>query len=244
MRSIVLCTVLLAACSSTSAWALDEIYSPNVEQGEVSLEYNGSRTFDRDSGKNDEQEHELALEYGVNSRWEVEASAGFAKEPDASVELQDYEIENRFQFFEQGANWLDSGLLVAFDDGTRHADSNNLEVKLLLQKDIGRFSNTANIGFDQAVGKNSTGTGGPDYVFLWSTRYRYSELAQPGFEIQSDLGQSQEVQHFSEQQQYVGPALYGRLFGNVHYETAYLFGVTNASAQSAARVLLEYEMHF
>jgi hypothetical protein len=242
--SIAFFTALLVALSSTSSWALDEIYSPNVEQGEVSLEYNGSRTFDHDSGKNNEQEHELALEYGVNSRWEVEASAGFEKEPDASVQLQDYEIENRFQFFEQGANWLDSGLLVAFDDGTHHTDSDNLEVKLLLQKDIGRFSNTANIGFDQAVGKNSTSTGGPDYVFLWSTRYRYSELAQPGFEIQSDLGQHAELQHFDEQEHYVGPALYGRLFGNVHYETAYLFGVTTASAQSAARVLLEYEMHF
>jgi hypothetical protein len=237
-----LCTALLAVIYSTPSWALDEIYSPNVEQGEVSLEYNGSRTFDHDSSKNDAQEHEVALEYGVNSRWEVEGSAGFEKDPDNSVQLEDYEIENRVQFFEQGVNFVDSGLLVAFDDATHHADANNLEVKLLLEKDIGRFTSKANIGFDQAVGKNATG--GPDYVFLWSTRYRYNEIAQPGFEIQSDLGEGQTVQHFSQQQQYVGPALYGRILGNLHYETAYLFGVSDASAQSAARVLLEYEMHF
>jgi hypothetical protein len=237
-----LCAVLLTITCSTPSWALDEIYSPNVEPGEASLEYNGSRTFDNSSAKNDAQEHEIALEYGVNSRWEVEGSAGFEKDPDTSVQLEDFEIENRLQFFEQGQYWLDSGILVAFDDATHRADANNLEVKLLLQKDIGRFTSIANIGFDQAVGKNAGG--GPDYVFLWSTHYRYSELVQPGFEIQSDLGEDEEVQHFSQQQQYVGPALYGRIFGNIHYETAYLFGVTEASAQSAARVLFEYEMHF
>lgn len=243
MRSVTtLCTALLAVVCSTPSWALDEIYSPNVEQGEVSLEYNGSRTFDSSSAKNDAQEHEVALEYGVNSRWEVEGSAGFEKDPDGNVELEDYEIENRLQFVEQGQYWLDSGILVAFDDATHKADADNLEVKLLLQKDIGRITSTANIGFDQAVGKNATG--GPDYVFLWNTRYRYSELVQPGLEIQSDLGQGQTLQHFSQQQQYVGPALWGRLFGNVHYETAYLFGASQASAQSAARVLVEYEMHF
>lgn len=149
----IFCTGVFTVFCSTPSWALDEIYSPNVEQGEVSLEYNGSRTFDNNSAKNDAQEHEIALEYGVNSRWEVEGSAGFTRDPAANVELEDVEVENRVQFFEQGQYWLDLGLLVAFDDATHHGDANNLEVKLLMQKDIGRFTNTANIGFDQAVEK-------------------------------------------------------------------------------------------
>ena len=40
------CTVLFAAFCSSPSWALDTIYSPNIEAGEVALEYNGSRTFD------------------------------------------------------------------------------------------------------------------------------------------------------------------------------------------------------
>jgi len=241
---VIFCTAIFALFCSTSSWALDEIYSPNVEAGELALEYGGSRTFDHDSSKNNDQEHEIQLEYGLNNRVEVSGSLGYAKAPDGNLLVDHYEAEGRLQFAEQDANWLDSGLLVAFDQAAHHADADNVEVKLLLQKDIGHFTHTANIGFDQAVGKNSTGMGGPDYVFLWSTRYRYSEFVQPGFEIQSDLGQGQELQHFNEQTHYVGPALYGRLFGNVHYEAAWLAGVSNASAQSATRVLLEYEMHF
>ncbi len=246
MRSsspVIFCASLCASMiSSLPAFALDEIYSPNVVAGEISAEYSGSRTFDNRTDKNNAQEHEIAFEYGVNNHWLTAASGGFTKEPQQEVQFDYLELQNRFQFFEQGQYWLDSGLLVAFDKAVHHANANTLEVKLLLQKDIGRFTNTANIGFDQTVGKNAAG--GPDYVFLWSTRYRYNELAQPGFEIQSDLGAGAALQHFNQQAHYAGPALYGSLFGPLHYEVAYLFGVSGAATQGAARALLEYEMHF
>ena len=235
-------TALFAVLAGAPAWALDEIYSPNVEPGELSVEYSGSRTFDSHSDKNNVQQHEAVMEYGVNNRWEVEGSIGFEKQPQEDVQVNHIEFENRFQFFEQGQNWVDSGLLVAFDEAIHHADTNSFEVKLLLEKDIGRFTNRANIGFTQEVGPNATG--GPDYVLLWNTRYRYDEKLQPGFEIQSDLGADRALQHFGQQDHYIGPALYGRLFGHLKYEAAYLFGVSDASSKSAARALLEYEMHF
>src|SRR5208282_4408688 len=115
------------------AFALDEIYSPNVEYREISLEYNGSRTFDTNPARNNIQEHEFALEAGLTPRWEVETSAGFAKESEDTFKMEDVEIENRFQFFEAGENWLDSGMLVAYDFSTQGRQSDSLETKLLLQ---------------------------------------------------------------------------------------------------------------
>ena len=235
-------SALLVVLASAPAWALDEIYSPHVEPGELSVEYSGSRTFDGHSDKNNAQQHEAVMEYGMNNHWEVEGSIGFEKQPQKDVQVNHIELENRFQFFEQGQNWVDSGLLVAFDEATHHADANSFEVKLLLEKDIGHFTSRANIGFTQEVGPNAAG--GPDYVFLWSTRYRYDETLQPGLEVQSDLGADQTLRHFNQQDHYIGPALYGRLFSHLKYETAYLFGVSDAASKSAARALLEYEMHF
>ena len=249
MRPSLIGTQLLVAgvtaCAfAVPAFALDEIYSPNVEYREMSLEYNGSRTFDHHGDKDDAQSHELAIEAGLTPRLEVETSAGFEKDPDGSLKLSDMELEGRYQFYEQGENWVDSGALMAYDFATQSHDPDSVEAKLLLQKDIDMTTTTVNIGLEQTVGKNSAHTGGPDYVLLWNTRYRYSKYFQPGIELQSDFGQKPRLNGFNDQEHYIGPAAYGKLFGDFKYQAAYLVGVSDASADSAARVLVEYEMHF
>jgi len=236
------CTTLFAIIATTPSFAIDKIYSPYVEEGEFSVEYSGNRTSDNHHEKNNVQEHQMSVEYGVNSWWQIEAYGNFEKQPDERFKMSGIEWENRFQFTEPGAHWVDTGLLVSYAHAIQKDDPDAVEIKALLAKDTGRFSHLANIGFVQGLGNHASG--GPDYAFLWSTRYRYNEYAQPGFEIQSDLGADQNLQHFGQQEHYAGPALYGRLFGHLKYEAAYLFGVSDASAQSASRVLLEYEMHF
>jgi hypothetical protein len=228
-------------CTSP-AQALDEIYSPNTEYREISLEYNGSRTFDSDPAKDNAQSHEFAIEAGVLPHLMVEASGSFEKDPGEPSQFVATEVEGRYQFFDTGEKWLDSGLLVAYGYANHKEDADDLEVKLLLQKDIDKFTATANIGFEQPVGHNAEG--GPDYVLLLNARYRVNPYFQPGIELQSDLGVGQELRHFSEQEHYLGPAVYGQLFGDVKYQAGYFVGLSDASAQSAGRVLVEYEMHF
>ena len=225
------------------AFALDEIYTPDTEYHEISVEYSGDRSFDPQGSKNDAQDHQLTLEAGLAPRWTAETSATFAKDPGDHVRLTNLEVGNRFQFTETGEYAIDSGLLVAYDFATQGHQADSTEIKLLLQKDIGLVTSTANIGFTQDVGAFSS-AGGPDYVFLENTRYRYSTPYQPGIELQSDLGQAHEIGHLSQQTHYAGPALYGKLAGRLKYQLAYLLGLTDASAQSAARALVEYEFHY
>ena len=236
--------LLLCLMIPSNAHALDEIYSPIVTKGEFEIEYNGSRTFDNHSDKNNVQGQEIDFEYGVTDRWKAMISGSFEKNPGESLKMDATQLESIFQLTEQGEYWVDAGLLAAYGFAAQSHQPDFVESKLLLQKDTGRFTHLANIGFEQNVGHYSGGTGGPEYSVLWSSRYRMNEYVQPGFEIQSTLGHGPTLGKYNEQEHYIGPAVYGRLLGNLKYEAAYLFGASDAAAQGAARILLEYEIVF
>jgi len=228
--------------TSEPAHAVDKIYSPQIVQGEWELEYFGTNTFDHQHDKNNLQEHEISVGYGVTDWWAPEFYGVFEKQAGESIRLSGFEFENHFQFTEPGEYWLDSGLLLAYIHTTHRDDPDGLEVKLLLEKQTGRFLHRANIGFEQEVGSHAQG--GPDRVILWSTRYLYDPHFAPGFEIQSNFGKPGEVHGFNRQEHYIGPSAYGQIVPNLKYEAAYLFGVSNAASKGAVRFLLEYEVFF
>jgi len=235
--------ISLSICSP--AFALDEIYSPRITKGELEIEYNGSRTFDSDHDKNNLQSHELEFQYSPTNYWATAITGAFAREADGNFRMDATSWENQFEFTNPGEYWLDTGLRVSYGFAHGKDNADGLEVKFLMEKDIGKFINLANIGFDQELWHYAHA--GPDFTVLASSRYKYDMMLQPGIELQSDLGTTQDRRRFQDQEYYIGPVIYGQLpsisANNLKYELAYLFGVTDAAANSAARILLEYEFH-
>lgn len=236
------CIAAHTATGSQPALALDHLYSPIIEKGELEVEYSGDRSFDNDSTKNNIQGHEFELEYGVNDFWKVIAEGAFTKEPQKSFKSDKVEIASLFQFTEQGKYWADVGMFVAYGIATQSHAADDVEAKLLVQKDTSEWTHLTNLVVEQAVGNNAHG--GPEYSLLWNSRYRWNEHAEPGIEIQSSFGNGHTLGKYDEQSHYVGPAVYGDIYGPLKYEVAYLFGVSKAADDGAARIKLEYEFHF
>jgi hypothetical protein len=234
--------VFATIISIEPTFAVDKIYSPQIVEGEWELEYFGTRTFDHQHDKNNLQEHEISVGYGANNWWWPELYGLFGKQADESVKMTGVQLENRFQFTEPGEYWVDPGLLLAYTHATHKDNPDTLEVKLLLEKQTGRFLHRANVGIEQSVGPHAQG--GPDRVILWNSRYLYDPHFAPGFEIQSDFGKPDESYGFNRQEHYIGPSAYGEILPHLKYEAAYLFGVSNAASKGAARFLLEYEAFF
>jgi hypothetical protein len=241
-RLYVLAVAASCLLAATPAFAIDEIYSPIAEPGELSLEYNGNNTFDHHHDKNNVAEQETELEWGVNNFWVTSLTGDYEKAPDESWKMSAVEWENRFQFLPQGEYWLDVGGLVSYQHAVQNDEPDDLELKLLLQKDSGMFTHILNVGIEQDIGTHANPA--PDRSFAWSTRYRMNQYVQPGFEIQSDLGTAGANDRWQNQQHYIGPALYGEIIPNLKYALAVYSGISQAAAQYAGRLQLEYEMHF
>lgn len=238
---LILCFSALFACPS---FALGGVHSPNnLVQGELGFEYSGSRTIDDVHADNNNQEHELELEYGATDRWMPGIGVEFTKEPDDHIKTDKIGVESTFQFWEPGEKWVDAGIQIEYGHSFAPHDPDAVEAKLLLEKQAGSFVHRANVGAEQAIGGNSGG--GPALSVLWSSRYVLNDHFKPGFEVQSFLGKDGEISgSFEKQEHYAGPAAYGKIGDSLNYRAAYLFGISDAATDGVARIQLLYVMDF
>ena len=232
------------ALAAISGVTPDGVDSPDgFAPGLLGLWYGGVRTFDDKHAKNNLQTHELKAEYGVTDRWTPGIWADFIRNPDQTVYFKNITVDSTFQLWEPEEKWLDAGVRIQYTHNFQPNVADTVTTKILLEKQSGEFLHRANIGAQQAVGANAVG--GPDLSFLWSSRYLFNDHFRPGFEIQSDFGKDGQISGaMDKQQHFAGPAAYGKITDDIIYRAVYLFGVSNASAQSALRLQLLYLKDF
>jgi hypothetical protein len=233
MRNIIrlLAVSLTLSQGLAQAAAVNKVFYPIVEPGEVEIELRGFVVQDADPARDGLQVNKADLAYGVTPRWFTELEFVFERLPGQSQELEAIASENVFQLTEQGEYFADFGLFAEYER-VIGAKVHEIVLGPIVQKQFDQWLATANLFFEQQFGSEKTETGIEMKSGL-QLKYRLSEGFEPGLEY-----------YGYENDQNAGPAAFGlvRMGQNkLKWQAAWLFGLTDVSADNSVRWMLEYE---
>ncbi len=211
---------------------VDKIYHPYVEQLEWEVEWRMTHeNEDPQSGEERRQAHKLGIGHGLGEYFFVEAYLIGQRSADDSLNLYAYELEALWQLSEQGEYIADYGLLFELEK-ENDEDVWEYATTLLLEKELGRFSATANLGIIYEWGD--------DIENEWETslslqgRYRMSPRFEPALEL-----------YMGEDTLGLGPVVMGveriAYMQALRWEAGIILGADSDTADYTIRAALEYE---
>ena len=239
-RSIKITSALsiLLLCLPASGWAT-KVYSPIVEGGELEIEAQNDFIRDADPARDGSSKHQIELSYGVTERWQTGLYGVFENKPGQSLSYTQTKWENVFQLFEQGENWIDSGLYLEY---VRLAASQKkpdiFEVKLLLEKPVAELVHTLNMTVKKPLGHSAQGT---TWGYSWRSRWKINPHFEPSIEAYGTLGKIGKIAAPGTISHLLGAAVHGKLFADLKYDAGYLFGLTRGSVDGLIKLNMDFE---
>lgn len=232
----VLVAVSLLGCASSNVAladgsVIDKVYHPYVDAMEKELEFRSLVQNLPAANPLPVQIHQLSLGSAWGQSLFGEAKLVGSETQLGGFELSAFEFELKWQLTEQGEYSADWGLVFEIEHGVEQK-LDELAVGLLIEKEFGRWSTTANLFAIQEWGDSINSEF--ETAFGLQTRYRHSRIFEPALEVY--LGQDTVG---------IGPVLIGAANVGVRkslsWEIGVIAGLSNKSPNSTYRLLLEYE---
>jgi hypothetical protein len=195
-----------------------------------------------------DQAYRTALEvaYGLTNKLEAAAYLNLARPNGASFQYAGSKFRLRGSLFEQGELPVDLGGYVELEwHKTPQFDDSELEleIKPIIEKDIGRFEIDLNPIFEKAVFTGPDKNKGFEFGYASGLYYNYRRWLSPGIEWYGEIGLIDDTDPLSEQQHYLFPVIRGRFAGGLGYSFGPGIGLTRGSDQVLMKLNLELE-HF
>jgi hypothetical protein len=208
---------------------INKIYHPYVEPLEKEIEFIGTRSFD----DMDQYRNSYTLAYGqaVTEKLFLEFSTQAEETAKTDFDIETYEVEALYQLSEQGAGFVDYAVLVELERETQ-ANISEIGATVLLEKELGPSSLTANVGLAYEFGS------GIDNEYDRSARLQWRYRLRPAFEPALEV-------YVDEYDKAAGPAMMGLLRiapgQKIRWELGLLFGLEEETPDKLLRAVLEYE---
>lgn len=213
-----------------------------TKQGEFELEvYNDYNLtdFDRSSTHNLKQQFEL--EYGITNHWQI-AYYEVAKWDHSKGYRRDaLKIESKYRFAEAGRWPVNVALYGEYEgpNGPQDADSDSLEGKLILSKDVGPWNVVGNLIAERKINQHDFWA----VEYTAGVSYPVTSTARLGLELRETLGAPEGefgIRRKDHQLQLM-PGLYANLTPHVRLLVGPAFGLTKASDDFQIRSIVEVE---
>jgi hypothetical protein len=185
------------------------------------------------------------LTYGLTDRIEFAAYLLTAQPSGHGYWYAGSEYRFRGRLFDQGVLPVDVGWYAELEwHKTPQFDDADIEVELrpILEKDLGRFSFMADPIFEKVL----KGVGvheGFEFGYAVAADYRWRRYLSPGVEFYGGAGLIDNTDPLAQQQHYIFPVIWGELPRGIEYNLGPGFGLTRGSDHVIVKFNLELE-HF
>lgn len=190
--------------------------------------------------------NQFELTYGLTDRIEASAYLNMAMPSGEGYQYAGSKYRLRGQLFNQGEMPIDMGWYLELEwHRTPQFDDSQLEVEMrpILEKDVGRFQFVLNPKFEKAIFVGPDKNKGFEFGYSNGIYYRWMRYLSPGLEFYGGIGLMDDTDPLHEQQHYVFPVLWGTLPNGIEYSVGPGIGLTSGSDRVLVKFNFEIEKY-
>lgn len=243
----------IMALTATGALAEFEIPEVDAEKGAFEAEYRGASHWglpprdDEDESELLRQSHELELQYGLTDWWMLRLTPNFEEPDGGSIQFTSLGVETQFVLVPRHGDEFGLALMMGYGPYSQSLNQDapdEFELGPVVEIAPGPWLVSLNPRLATDVGESAERDG---WGFEYAAQLRYQFAPRLGAAVLG-FGEIEELAHsgpFDAQIHVLGPSLY--VFSDPEGEREWLlgagvlFGLTDASANTAVRITLAVE---
>ncbi len=198
--------------------------------------------------------HSLELECGLSKKWGIAAYFDFEDPKGGGLRhVRTKALMAHYAFFDKGSRPVDIAIYLEYIFNSRnYEDSEELEVRLILEKDVGPFRIDLNPIFEKKTSGSEVSEGmefnyalGIYYLNNGEGIYFTKNLmVQPGIEFYGKMGEATHMKKWDDQRHYIFPTVDLFIGKRLHWHAGLGFGLTKASDKITFKSILSYVIKF
>jgi len=186
--------------------------------------------------------HSFELEYGLTDRLTLAAYFDFEDPSGDDFKFTRFRaVFFRYRFFNKGEHFFDPAIyLEYYIPRKEHKDYEELEIRLILEKDIENFTLVLNPMFEKKT-SGSKSYEGLELNYAMGFYYKKYHAVQPGIEYYGKYGEISHFKEFKAQRHYIFPTIDLRFGPGFHWHLGVGFGFSNASDDVTIKSIFSYK---